>query len=179
MKRFLLLLTAILVIQYTVPAQQVKAPASKMKFDIGPQFSYPINASFNRTHGIGLGASSRAAYYFTDEISTGIRINYDYFLGRKYVNNGVTDRWYNATWTSFLANFQYDFKGNVYIGGDAGLGLISIRGNTGSAFNSSLYMGSAFRFLKSHIGTSFYWTQARQSSIRYETTGLRLRYRFN
>ena len=150
-----------------------------MKFDIGPQFSYPINNSFNNTHSIGLGATSRAAYYFTNEISTGIRVNYDYFLARKYAGAGNEDQYFNLTWTSFLANFQYDFKKNIYIGGDAGLALLSILGHTSSMFNTSLYIGKAVKFSKSTVGISLYWTQARESGSRDETIGLRAAYRFN
>lgn len=177
--KFLLILTAVLFIAFAGATQRVKAPASKMKFDIGPQFSLPINPSFKKTHSIGLGATSRAAYYFTDEISAGIRVNYDYFLGRKYSNGAVTDRYFNLTWTSFLANFQYDFKKNIFIGGDAGVGLLGIRGNTNSMFNSSLYIGSAFQVLKSSMGVALHWTQARESASRDETIGVRFLYRFN
>ncbi len=173
------MLGVLLTIVAATTAQKVKPPASKMKFDIGPQFSYPLNPSFNRTHSIGLGATSRAAYYFTSEISTGIRVNYDYFLGREYNNAGISDRHYNLTWTSFLANFQYDFNDGFYIGGDAGIGFLSIKGNTNSMFNTSLYTGKAFKMIKSTGGISLYWTQARESSSRDETLGLRFHYRFN
>jgi hypothetical protein len=174
-----LLFMAFLCTGFITAAQKVKHPASKMKFDIGPQFSYPINNSFNTTHSIGIGATSRAAYYFTNEISTGIRVNYDYFIGRKYSNGQISDRHYNLTWTSFLANLQYDFDKNIFIGGDAGIGLLSQNDNTNSMFNSSLYIGYAFKILRSSMGVTLYWTQARESSSRDETIGVRLCYRFN
>ncbi|HET9057132.1 MAG TPA: hypothetical protein VFN30_09835 [Chitinophagaceae bacterium] len=169
----------LLIVVLGVSSQRVKAPASKMKFDIGPQFSYAINTSFNKTHSMGLGATTRAAYYFTPEISTGIRVNYDYFLGRKYTVNNVNDRYFNLTWTSFLANFQYDFDKNIFIGGDGGLGILSIKGDATSMFNSSLYIGKAVKFSKSSMGISFFWTQAREAGSRDETIGLRAHYRFN
>jgi hypothetical protein len=175
----LVILTALMFTGITCICQKVKPPASKMKFDLGPQLSLPLNPSFNKTHSVGIGATSRAAYYFTPDISAGIRVNYDYFLGSKYVYGTVTDRYFNLTWTSFLANFQYDFEKNIFIGGDAGLGILSVNGDATSMFNSSLYFGKAFVFKKSTIGFSFYWSQAREPGTRDETIGLRAHYRFN
>lgn len=174
------ILTFFLLLSFSLigAGQQVKAPASKMKFDIGPQISYPLNSDFHTTHSIGFGATSRAAYYFTDEISTGIRVSYDYFISRKYSGPSV-DTYYNLTWTSFLANFQYDFPKNIYVGGDAGVGLLSIKGSSNSMFNTSLYIGKAVKFAKSTLGIGLNWTQARESSDRNETVGLRAAYRFN
>lgn len=158
--------------------QQVKSSSSKMKFEIGPQFSLPLNENSRTTHYLGLGATSRAAYYFTDEISAGIRINYDYFLGKKYVSPDP-DRYFNVTWTSLLANFQYDLKKEFYFGGDAGIGIINVNGLSNSSFNTSLYFGKAITVLKTSLGLSIYWTQARESTNRNETLGLRAVFRFN
>lgn len=164
---------------YSGITQKVNPPASKMKFDIGPQFSFPLNTSFKETHSFGFGASSRSAYYFTNEISAGIRINYDYFIGKKYTTYGVEDRHYNITWTSLLANLQYDFDKNIFLGGDAGIGLLSIKGSSNSTFTTSLYAGKAIKLKKSSVGIALFWTQVRQSTNRDEAAGLRATYRFN
>lgn len=158
--------------------QQAKPSSSKIKFEIGPQFSMPLNENFRTTHYLGFGATSRAAYYFTDEISTGIRINYDYFLGKKY-ESPTPDRYFNVTWTSLLVNFQYDLKKEFYFGGDAGIGIININGITNSSFNTSVYFGKAVTVFKTSIGMAIYWTQARESTSRNETLGLSAAFRFN
>lgn len=159
-------------------AQQVKPPSSPMKFDLGPQFSVPLNNAFSTTHSMSFGLTSRAAYYFAQDISVGVRINYDYFLGKSYTGPNE-EKYYNLTWTSLLANFQYDFEKGVYIGGDAGFGLLNVRGSTSSTFNTSLYFGKAVKMLKSTVGFTVYWTQAREATARDEALGLRVAYRFN
>lgn len=174
-----LLLAAFLTIATVGSSQKTDSTTFKIRIEAGPQVSIPINPALKTTQSIGFGATARAAYYFTDKISSGVRVNYDYFIGKKYEQNGVKDNYYNLTWTSVMANLQFELGNYFFAGGDAGLGLLSIRGDVNAAFNASFYAGYTIKTKKNNIGIVLCWTQAKKPTSYFESLGLRGQYNFN
>lgn len=151
----------------------------KIRIEAGPQFSFPLNPYFKNTQSFGMGATARAAYYFNNTFSAGIRVNYDYFIGKKYKINGTTDNYFNLTWTSAMGNVQFDVTDHFFAGGDVGLGLLSINGNVNAAFNSSLYTGYNIHTNKNDFGIVIAWSQAKKPTTNFSSMGLRVQYNFN
>ena len=180
MLRYRVLLLIVFLVANTVCfSQKNDSTTFKIRIEAGPQFSIPINPSFKNTHSFGMGATGRAAYYFTDKISSGIRVNYDYFIGKKYELNGVKDNYYNLTWTSVMGNLQFELGERFFAGGDIGLGLLSTKGDVNAAFNASLYGGYIIPTMKNDFGIVVCWSQAKKPTTYFSSLGLRVQYNFN
>ena len=174
-----LLVITFLVANSTCFSQKNDSSSFKIRIEAGPQFSIPVNPAFNNTHFLGMGATARAAYYFSHKISSGIRVNYDYFIGKKYELNGVKDNYYNLTWTSVMGNLQLEMGERFFAGGDIGFGLLSARGDVNAAFNTSLYCGYAIPTKKNDFGIVVCWSQAKKPTSYFSSLGLRVQYNFN
>lgn len=174
-----LLLTVFLGTGIICLPQKNDSSAFKIRVEAGSQLSLALNPAFSKTHSVGIGATARAAWYFTNKISSGVRVNYDYFVGKKYEQNGIKDNYYNLTWTSVMGNLQFELGNNFFAGGDAGLGLLSIRSDVNAAFNASFYAGYSIKTKKNNIGIALCWSQAKKPSSYFETLGLRAQYNFN
>jgi hypothetical protein len=111
---------------------QAQAP-SGLQFGGGVRLGLPVG-DFSDTHGFGAGAEIQCEYGFSENFSGIATTGFTNFFGKKVDVLGQTVKWDGIGFIPFLAGVRYYASSNVFIGAQAGYGIIT-GNNSDGAFN--------------------------------------------
>lgn len=148
MKRTILTLTLIVSAIITVNAQ---APDG-VQFGVGIRLGFP-SGRFADSHSFGVGIEGQVEYGLVEKVSLVGTTGYTTFFGKDFTILGITVKNDAVGYIPILAGIRFYPVNQLFIGAQAGYGILSGSGNSDGAFNYQTQVG--FNGEKVQIAASY------------------------
>ena len=129
MKKTILILTMIIASVVSANAQ----PPEGFQFGAGIRLALPIG-DFSETHSFGVGVEAQGEYGFSDNFSAIITSGYSSFFGKEETIFGVTVEYESVGLIPLIAGVRVYPSSNIFIGAQAGLGILTGNNDSETAF---------------------------------------------
>jgi len=169
MKKLIIACSLIFVSTSFVHAQ---APEG-FQFGGGLRLSVPIG-DFSQSHSFGIGGELQGEYGFSEQVTGIFTSGYSNFFGKKENFGGFSVEYSSVGYIPILAGIRYYTGSSVFIGAQAGYGVLTGNGTSSGAFNYQPQVG--YNAEKIQIAISYNGMSKEGSTISH--IGLTALYKF-